>query len=401
MGRPQLALYVHLPWCIRKCPYCDFNSFRIDGAVPEAAYVDALIRDLDRSSEALGRRVLDSIFFGGGTPSLFRAASLARLLERVAVRFNLPDDVEITLEANPGSAEAQRFREFRAIGINRLSVGVQSFRDEQLGALGRVHDGKEALRALAAAIDAGFHSINADLMYGLPGDSLAGSLEDLETAARLGLPHLSWYQLTIEPGTVFERAPPALPEDEVIGAIETQGLASLSARGYHRYEISAHARAGHQCRHNRNYWEFGDYLGIGAGAHGKLSDERGGIRRTRRVRHPARYLEAAGSPRCETVETCDGAARRISEFMLSALRLTGGFPIALFEARTGLRYREVEPAIARCIDEGLLVRESERLRPSAFGVRFLNDLLVLIDREVEALHAPARAHVHSGGVVIG
>ncbi len=372
---PPLSLYVHLPWCLRKCPYCDFNSHEKRGDLPEARYVEALVADLEASLPKVWGRRLSTIFIGGGTPSLFAPSAIDRLLVAVRTRIPVDPEAEVTLEANPGTFEAERFRGYREAGVNRLSVGVQSFDDERLAAIGRVHGADEARRALEHAL-AIFPTVNADLMYALPGQSLEGALSDVREAIAFGVPHVSAYHLTLEPDTHFHRFPPPLPEEDVAADMQVAIEQALAAAGYEHYETSAFARPGHRARHNLNYWTFGDYLGIGAGAHGKLSF-RDRILREARIRKPASYMRGAleGAAIDESREVSE---RELPfEFMLNALRLVDGFPVALFTERTGLPIiaiaRELEAAEAA----GLLDRDYLRIRPTAKGQRFLNDLLEL------------------------
>lgn len=370
---PPLALYVHIPWCVRKCPYCDFNSHAAGAELPEEAYVDALLADLDADLPAAHGRELGSIFFGGGTPSLFSARALGRLLDGVNRRLAFAADIEITLEANPGTFEQAKFRDYRALGINRLSIGVQSFHSAQLQALGRIHDGAEAIRAAEMARRAGFDNFNLDLMHGLPEQDVAGALADLRQAVALEPTHLSWYQLTVEPNTVFWSQPPEIPEDDILWDIQEAGQALLSAAGFAQYETSAYARDGRRARHNLNYWSFGDFLGIGAGAHAKLSAPDGSIRRTWKTRLPKDYLDA-GKP-FQAGERLLEASELPFEFMMNALRLTAGVPAALFEQRTGLPLSDIAAACAAARGAGLLDADPAQLRPSARGQLFLNDLL--------------------------
>ncbi|HEU4617323.1 MAG TPA: radical SAM family heme chaperone HemW, partial [Gammaproteobacteria bacterium] len=334
---PPLSLYVHLPWCVRKCPYCDFNSYEAKGPAPEREYVDALLRDLEAELPLVQDRPLESIFFGGGTPSLFRPESVARLIEGIEARIPSRADLEITLEANPGAVDAERFEGFRAAGVNRLSIGVQSFRDDRLSSLGRVHGAEEARRAVELARRAGFRNLNLDLMYGLPEDDVEGALFDLESALALEPEHVSWYQLTLEPNTAFHRKPPALPAEETVAAIEDRGRALLERRGYTRYEISAYAKEGARCRHNLNYWQFGDYLGIGAGAHGKatIGGECLRIVRRAKTRNPRTYAALAGSEAAVAIEAVDSPDQLVLEYVMGALRLTDGVTVEAFSARTG------------------------------------------------------------------
>lgn len=370
---PPLALYVHIPWCVRKCPYCDFNSHAAGPELPEEAYVDALLADLDLDLPAAHGRELTSIFFGGGTPSLFSARALDRLLQGVNRRLAFAADIEITLEANPGTFEQAKFRDYRRLGINRLSIGVQSFQTEQLKALGRIHDGLEAVHAAGMARAAGFDNFNLDLMHGLPGQDVEGALADLRQAIALEPTHLSWYQLTLEPNTLFWSQPPQIPEDDILWDIQEAGQALLAAEGFVQYETSAYARDGRRARHNLNYWSFGDFLGIGAGAHAKLSAPDGRIRRTWKTRLPKDYLDPA--KRFQAGERVLEAAELPFEFMMNALRLTEGVPAALFEQRTGLPLAGIEAACAAARAAGLLEHDPQRLRPTPRGQLFLNDLL--------------------------
>lgn len=372
---PPLSVYVHLPWCVRKCPYCDFNSHGTRGReIPEGPYVDALIRDLgfERASAA-GRRV-ETVFFGGGTPSLFSARALERFLAHLAETFPLAPDAEITLEANPGTAEARRFSDYRALGINRLSLGVQSFDDRHLAALGRIHGAAEARAAIAMARDAGFENLNIDLMYGLPGQTAREALADLREAVSFEPAHISWYQLTIEPDTAFHRRPPRLPAEDDIWSMAEAGVALLADAGFGQYEVSAYARPARQCRHNRNYWEFGDYLGLGAGAHGKVSGAHGIVRRARE-RHPERYMAAAGTAAAVAEERLLDPEDLPFEFMLNAARLREGFDLHLFAARTGLPAEVLRVRLEAAVARGLAEIRDGRVRPTALGRRFLNDLV--------------------------
>ena len=372
---PPLALYAHLPWCVRKCPYCDFNSHEQKAELPEREYVDALIADLEGMLPSVWGRRVHSVFLGGGTPSLFSPASIDRLLSGVRARLQLEPDAEITMEANPGTVEARRFREFRAAGVNRLSLGVQSFEDAKLKALGRIHDADEARRAAGIALE-NFDNVNLDLMYGLPGQTLDEARADLAQALRFGTPHLSAYQLTIEPNTVFYRHPPRLPEHDAGADMQAMVEETLAGAGYRHYETSAFARPGRHSRHNRNYWEFGDYLGIGAGAHGKLSfADR--VTRHSRIKQPREYMQAARDGR-SLVEDRRIAPRELPfEFMLNALRLIDGFAPALFAERTGLGFAAIVPALEQAEKRGLLERDLQRIRPTQRGQRFLNDLVEL------------------------
>jgi oxygen-independent coproporphyrinogen-3 oxidase len=365
---PPLALYVHIPWCVRKCPYCDFNSHERSGALPEAEYVQKLFLDLENLLPSVWGRRLTSVFIGGGTPSLFSPASIDSLLSGVRARLTLEPGAEITLEANPGTVEAERFRGFRDAGVNRISIGVQSFDDRMLGKLGRIHSAGEARKAIDAAL-ASFERVNVDLMYGLPGQDLAAAISDLEKAIDAGAPHISAYQLTIEPNTVFFSKPPTLPAHDACADMQVMIEKVLNEKGFEHYETSAFARPGQRCRHNLNYWEFGDYLGIGAGAHGKISLP-GRITRHEQAKQPNAYLK--GDPIRE-VEI--PASQLPFEFMLNALRLVEGFPSALFQERTGLPFAVIQKNLEKAEHKGLLERDLQRIRPSAKGRRFLNDLL--------------------------
>ncbi len=377
-ARIPLALYVHIPWCARKCPYCDFNSHEACGPVPESVYVDALLADLEQDLPRVWERRIESVFIGGGTPSLFSAEALDRLLAGLRARLPLRPDLEITLEANPGAVERGRFAEFRAAGINRLSIGVQSFDDEHLRRLGRIHDRRAAVAAAEATHAAGLDNFNLDLMFGLPGQTVERALTDIAHAVALQPAHLSYYQLTVEPNTAFHQAPPSLPDDEMTDLIQQRAQAELGRRGYRQYEVSAYARDGWRCRHNLNYWEFGDYLGIGAGAHGKLTDPASGrIDRLWKLKHPRDYLASAGTPASIGADQPIRAADLPVEFLMNALRLVEGVPTALFPERTGLPLTALEPGLSRARERGLLIADPERLQPTEFGLRFLNDLLQL------------------------
>lgn len=370
-----LTVYVHIPWCVRKCPYCDFNSHAQREEIPEARYLDALTRDLELALPEVWGREVSSIFIGGGTPSLFSPAGIDRLLAMLRALLRLSPLAEITLEANPGTFEAVRFRGYRDAGVNRLSLGIQSFNSAHLKALGRIHDAREALAAAEAAIGL-FESVNLDLMYALPGQNLADARADLESAIALGPAHLSAYHLTLEPNTPFAAQPPPLPDDDLAADMQVQAEDLLGAAGYEHYETSAFARPGARCRHNLNYWTFGDYLGIGAGAHGKLSfHDR--IERQSRLKHPNAYMDAVLSkPPSHIAETrALNPGDRVFEFMMNALRLNQGFDPRLFEARTGLSIATAASGLAAAERRGLLIRELHNARPSETGRRFLNELL--------------------------
>jgi oxygen-independent coproporphyrinogen-3 oxidase len=368
---PPLALYVHIPWCVRKCPYCDFNSHERAGALPEKDYVDRLMRDIEASLPSVWGRRIVSVFIGGGTPSLFSPESIDALLSGVRARLQVEPQAEISLEANPGAVEAARLRGFRDAGVNRISIGVQSFDDRMLAALGRIHSAAEARRAIDAAL-ASFDNVNIDLMYGLPGQSEAMARADLEQAIACGVPHVSAYQLTIEPNTVFYSRPPPLPQHDATADMQLAAEEALAAAGYEHYETSAFARPGRRCRHNLNYWEFGDYLGIGAGAHGKISfPDR--ITRHDRAKQPRDYMEKDANVSEITVAPDELPF----EFMLNALRLVEGFDVRLFSERTGMPLSSIERASSEAESRGLLARDWKRIRPTERGQRFLNELLEL------------------------
>mgnify|MGYP005839095631 CR=1 FL=1 len=373
---PPLSLYVHLPWCLKKCPYCDFNSHESKGELPQREYVDALVADLEASLPLVwGRRVV-SVFVGGGTPSLFSPAAIERLLDAVRARLPLEPGGEITLEANPGTFERERFRAYRAAGVTRLSIGVQSFDDASLRALGRVHDARQALAAVDEAAHT-FDTFNLDLMYALPGQTLEGLERDLARALAFAPPHLSVYHLTLEPNTVFATRPPAgLPDDDTASAMLDAIVERTAAAGLARYEVSAFARAGHRCVHNLNYWRFGDYLGLGAGAHGKLSFPDRIVRQVR-WRDPATYLQRVAEGRAVSNEHVVGAADLPFEFVLNALRLREGFALALFAERTGLSPSVLDDALQVAAARGLVERDGTHVRPTARGFDFLSDLQAL------------------------
>ena len=381
---PPLSLYVHLPWCLKKCPYCDFNSHESKGVVPETRYLDALRADLEAALPLVWGRRVSSVFIGGGTPSLFSPAGIERLLTDVRALLPLEPGIEITLEANPGTFEAERFRAFRAAGVTRLSVGVQSFDDAALQRIGRVHDGRQALAAVEEARDA-FETFNIDLMYALPGQTLAELHADLDIALGLSPPHLSIYHLTLEPNTFFAKHPPLLPDDDAASDMLDAIVDRTAAVGLERYEVSAFARRGHRCRHNLNYWGFGDYLGIGAGAHGKLSFPHRVVRQVR-WREPQAYMTQALAGKAVSNEH-EVARRDLPfEFMLNALRLREGFDVADYSARTGLPLSSIEATLASAAALGLIERDAallpqvsgaRRVRPSARGFDFLSDLQAL------------------------
>ena len=370
---PPLGLYIHLPWCLRKCPYCDFNSHEAaSGGHPEAAYLDALRADLEAALPLVWGRSVQSIFIGGGTPSLFSPEGIERLLSDVRALMPLAPGCEVTLEANPGTFERERFRAFRGAGVTRLSIGVQSFDDAKLQALGRVHSRAQALAAAEEAAQA-FDTFNLDLMYALPGQTLAQAAEDLRTALALQPPHLSVYHLTIEPNTLFAVHPPVVPDDDLASEMLDQIVAMTGAQGLSRYEVSAFARPGHRCTHNLNYWQFGDYLGIGAGAHTKLSFPHRVVRQVR-WREPAMYMQKALAGQAVSNDEEVGRKALPFEFMLNALRLKDGFDLGLFRDRTGLPLSSIEAALAQSEQRGLLVRDWERAAPTPRGFDFLSDL---------------------------
>ncbi len=373
---PPLSLYVHLPWCLKKCPYCDFNSHEMaTGEPPEQAYLDALMADLDAALPLIWGRSVHSIFIGGGTPSLFSPQAIDRLLADLRARLKLSPDCEVTLEANPGTFEKDRFRAFRRAGVTRLSLGVQSFDDSQLRTLGRVHDRAQALAAAREAAEC-FDTFNLDLMYALPGQDLAGLEADLGEALSLKPPHLSIYHLTIEPNTYFAKFPPAIPEDDQAYDMLDHLVARTAEVGLERYEVSAFARPGHRCWHNLNYWRFGDYLGIGAGAHSKLSFAHRVLRQVR-VREPRLYMERAQAGQALAQEQEIGRADLPFEFVLNALRLPEGFVLQDFSERTGLPLSALQPGLEQAEAQGLIERDLVRVRPSARGFDFLNDLQAL------------------------
>lgn len=374
---PPLSLYIHIPWCIRKCPYCDFNSHQLKQTLDETAYVAALLRDLESELPYFWGRPIHTIFIGGGTPSLFSARAIDDLLSGIRARTQLLPNAEITLEANPGTFERQRFQDFAAAGINRLSIGVQSFDDQKLTALGRIHNRQEALAAIETALIL-FPKVNIDLMYALPQQSIQDAYTDMETALATGVNHISAYQLTMEPNTPFGHTPPPhLPDDEYSADIEFNLHQQLAQAGFERYEISAFTRNQQYCQHNLNYWQFGDYIGIGAGAHGKLSSANG-ISRTTRLRHPKNYLAAMQQQPETAIERQTVLPETLPfEFMMNALRLTQGVPTHWFSERTGIDISHIRQVITQAVRRGLLDSQPQRLQPTPLGLRFLNDLLAL------------------------
>lgn len=380
---PPLALYVHIPWCVRKCPYCDFNSHAQPDPLPEADYVDRLLRDLEQETAALStRRPLTSVFIGGGTPSLFSGRSIARLLGGIRNLMEMAPDMEITLEANPGTADAGHLAAYREAGVNRLSIGAQSLSARLLEQLGRIHNPAQVRLAVSQARKAGFTNLNLDLMYGLPGQTLAQAYRDLSETLAMQPEHLSYYQLTLEPNTPFYHAPPPLPDADAIADMHQQGAQMLAAAGFAQYEVSAYARTGRRCQHNLNYWTFGDYLGIGAGAHGKLADSaRNGIERSWKLRHPAAYLDPANSERLVDGRRTLSPTDLVLEFAMNALRLIEGFDRGLFEKRTGLALSRITSSLNKACAAGLLFRDGDRIGPTELGQRFLNDLLQCFDHD--------------------
>jgi putative oxygen-independent coproporphyrinogen III oxidase len=370
---PPLSLYVHLPWCVRKCPYCDFNSYTLRGELDERRYVDALESDLEAQAAEVGVREVVSVFFGGGTPSLFSPGSIGRVIECARRHLVLAPDVEVTMEANPGAIERGRFTEYRAAGITRVSLGAQSFDERRLELLGRIHSPDETRRAASELHAAGLDNFNLDLMYALPGQDLAAAIRDVEEALAQEPAHISHYQLTIEQGTIFAAQPPALPEDDTAADMLTECALRLSDAGFAHYEVSAYAKSGRQCRHNLNYWTFGDYLGIGAGAHGKLTTHTGSIIRTQQQREPRRYLASTPSVVSRTRVPPEDLP---FEFMLNALRLVNGFDAELFSVRTGLQWLSIDATMTDLLRHGLMLEDGMRLKPSPRGLRFLNDLLL-------------------------
>ena len=374
---PPLSLYIHIPWCIRKCPYCDFNSHTTGGKeLPETLYVQKLLEDFQSEAQWFQNRSIQSIFIGGGTPSLFSPAALQTLLEGLNKHQAFRKDIEITLEANPGTFEQQKFHDFYAIGINRLSVGIQSFNEQHLKQLGRIHDPKQAIQAVSMANQAGFENINIDIMHGLPQQSIEQMQEDLRQGIRLDTPHLSWYQLTIEPNTEFYSRPPALPEDEVLWEMTHLGQSILKTAGFTHYEVSAYAKPDHASQHNLNYWTFGDYIGIGAGAHGKLTDiSKGIITRRWKKRQPTAYLNVIMAKDFSAGESIIDTSQLPFEFLMNAFRLNEGFSIELFEKRTYRSFQDIHPHFQIAKDKNLLTITDSWIKPTELGQRYLNNLL--------------------------
>ncbi|MBY7924415.1 radical SAM family heme chaperone HemW [Vibrio fluvialis] len=378
---PALSLYVHIPWCVQKCPYCDFNSHALKADIPEEEYIDALLEDLDTDIEryqlAGDPRLLHSIFIGGGTPSLISADGIGRLLRGIEARIAFKSDIEITMEANPGTIEAERFAGYRHVGVTRISIGVQSFEPEKLTRLGRIHGRDEAVNAAKLAHQIGLNSFNLDLMHGLPDQTLDQALADLDRAIELAPPHLSWYQLTIEPNTMFYFKPPTLPDDDALWDIFDLGHQKLTEAGYVQYEISGYSKPGYQCQHNLNYWRFGDYLGIGCGSHGKLSFADGRIVRTTKVKHPRGYLAAyqnLAKPYLDSEQLVEDVDRPF-EFFMNRFRLIEPCPKADFSATTGLPISVIQPTLDWAIEQGYLSDNDTHWQITEKGKLFLNDLL--------------------------
>ena len=373
MQLPPVGLYIHLPWCERKCPYCDFNSHEATD-IPQTEYVDALLQDLRGDLPLLQQRPIETLFIGGGTPSLFSAEAIARLLRGIAAVAQLSPTLEATMEANPGSAEADKFAGFREAGINRLSLGIQSFDDTRLQVLGRIHDSDQARAAIEYARAAGFDSFNIDLMHGLPGQTIASAAADLRAALAYQPPHLSWYQLTIEPNTVFHKRPPLLPVEDELADIQEYGEQLLAEGGYGQYEVSAYSQPGFNCRHNLNYWSFGDYLGIGAGAHGKVTFPDGRIQRYNKKRQPGEYLASAPAGFTASKRALD-RDEMTGEFMMNALRLNRGFSLEQFSANTGLEAKELEPQLESLYRRDLLTMDGSSIKATALGRQFLDSVI--------------------------
>jgi len=380
LALPPLSLYVHIPWCVKKCPYCDFNSHTANNQLPEEEYLQALIQDLELELPYVQGRKLSSIFFGGGTPSLFSAETIGRIIQAAQRRIGFASNIEITLEANPGTFEQEKFSGYRSVGINRLSIGIQSFNNNQLEALGRIHSSEQAINAVDTARKAGFKNINLDLMHGLPGQDISGAMADLQQAIDLNPNHISWYQLTIEPNTVFYNKPPTLPKDIILESIQEKGLKLLAKNGYQQYEVSAYCKEGNNSAHNMNYWEFGDYLGIGAGAHGKVtleSEQR--IIRTTKTRKPDDYLTREHS---YTANSHSIPREELPlEFMMNAMRLNHGVQKQFFTERTGISVAAIQHALDKLQKLGFMEQENNHLMPTEKGHQFLNNILEIFDDE--------------------
>ena len=371
---PVLGLYIHIPWCIKKCPYCDFNSHAVTDGIPEKRYTEALLRDLEQELPAIRNRQIHTIFFGGGTPSLFTEEAIHELIQAISKKVSFSADIEITLEANPGTVEKGRFKGFMDAGVNRLSIGVQSFQPAHLKSLGRIHSAGEAVLATEEARAAGIDNFNLDLMYGLPNQTRAEAADDVQKAIALEPSHISYYQLTIEAHTRFASFPPSLPSDDEIWDIQSENRSTLAEHGYSQYEVSAYAKIGCRCRHNMNYWTFGDYIGIGAGAHGKFT-EAGSVHRSWKTRHPEQYLKTAGTPASIGKRTCISSEDIKLEFLMNALRLSDGFEKGLFRRRTGLELSALEPQLTQCIEESLIEQDANHIRCTNRGQTFLDEIL--------------------------
>ena len=370
----HFGLYIHLPWCVQKCPYCDFNSHAIKQSLPEAEYLKAILADLKFEAPQLQDRNIQSIFFGGGTPSLFSGTAINTILEAVRQHYCIAEQAEITLEANPGTAEADHFAGYRAAGVNRLSMGLQSMDDDMLKQLGRIHTADESRRAFEMARTAGFDNINLDLMFGLPEQSIEHGMRDLEAVTAFDPEHLSWYQLTLEPNTRFAAQPPNLPSDDICDELQQAGIEMLSASGYQRYEVSAFSKPGYPCRHNLNYWQFGDYLGIGAGAHGKIT--RTQPTRTARFKHPGEYMRTAGDRAVYELNHPIPTSELLFEFLLNHLRLIDGFSLQQMHEAIGVTGDQLQQALQTPLDQGLLAIDDGRCRATQKGYRYLNEILV-------------------------
>jgi len=380
-----LSLYIHIPWCVKKCPYCDFNSHKINATLPEQAYVEALLNDLEQELPAIWGRRLTSVFIGGGTPSVFSGEAIEQLLSGLRALLPMRSSMEITMEANPGTFEQARFSAYREAGVNRLSIGIQSFNSTHLKALGRIHDGDEAARAMEIATQAGFDNVNLDLMFGLPQQTVVEALVDLQRAIDYKPSHVSWYQLTLEPNTLFHHSPPVLPNDEILWDMQQQGQLLLAQAGFQQYEVSAYARqqAGQQpneiqqCQHNINYWQFGDYVGIGAGAHGKITAPDGSIQRYSKYRQPKQYMQKVSMGEARSSEKMLVNADIPFEFMLNALRLKQGVAKALFSQRTHLDFSQIETKLNQAQQAGLIGKDKQRIVTTARGWDFLNDTVAM------------------------
>jgi putative oxygen-independent coproporphyrinogen III oxidase len=378
LSLPPLSLYVHLPWCVRKCPYCDFNSHAAKAAIPARHYIAAVLSDLENDLPLVWGRTVHTVFFGGGTPSLFSAADIDQLLAGIRSRLPLSPAAEITLEANPGTVEHDSFAAYHEAGINRVSLGVQSFDDKLLGAIGRIHGRADVERAIASIRSAGLSNFNLDLMFGLPGQSLDAAIADVRQALQHHPAHISHYQLTLEPNTAFHAHPPPLPDDELCWDMQEQTAALMQDAGYGQYEISAWSMSGRECQHNLNYWRYGDYLGIGAGAHGKITlPATGEIRRMSKLRHPTAYMAAKGQGTCRAEDQAIAPQERLFEFFLNQLRLRGGVNLKDFAPRTGLPEQAFAPAVQQACARGLLERHGDFLMPTELGWRFTNEIQAL------------------------